>query len=112
MLKKIFILPVIAFLSIICLSTFLCADELGYIQATIQSSGARWEAGETSISKLPSYERRMRLGALKPILTGEESLLSTQTDRALGLPTRFDWRNYNLENFVTPVRDQGNCGSC
>jgi cathepsin C len=28
------------------------------------------------------------------------------------LPESFDWRNVNGENFVSPVRDQGGCGSC
>eukprot|EP01098_Paradermamoeba_levis_P013230 TRINITY_DN598_c0_g2_i1.p1 TRINITY_DN598_c0_g2~~TRINITY_DN598_c0_g2_i1.p1 ORF type:complete len:536 (+),score=164.71 TRINITY_DN598_c0_g2_i1:101-1708(+) len=27
-------------------------------------------------------------------------------------PTNFDWRNVNGRNFVTPIRNQGNCGSC
>ncbi|KAM8975300.1 dipeptidyl peptidase 1 isoform 2-T2 [Pelodytes ibericus] len=29
-----------------------------------------------------------------------------------GLPPAFDWRNINGFNFVSPVRNQGNCGSC
>ena len=28
------------------------------------------------------------------------------------LPDSFDWRNINGVNYVSPVRDQGNCGSC
>ncbi|RYY32516.1 hypothetical protein EON62_05270, partial [archaeon] len=28
------------------------------------------------------------------------------------LPTDWDWRNINGRNFVCPVRDQGQCGSC
>jgi C1A family cysteine protease len=28
------------------------------------------------------------------------------------IPTSFDWRNISGTNFVSPVRDQGSCGSC
>jgi cathepsin C len=28
------------------------------------------------------------------------------------LPASFDWRNINGVNFVSPIRDQGDCGSC
>jgi C1A family cysteine protease len=28
------------------------------------------------------------------------------------LPSLFDWRNASGNNFVTPIRDQGSCGSC
>lgn len=28
------------------------------------------------------------------------------------LPESFDWRNINGTNFVSPIRNQGSCGSC
>ncbi len=28
------------------------------------------------------------------------------------LPSSFDWRNFNGNNYVNPIRNQGSCGSC
>lgn len=37
----------------------------------------------------------------------EEDLL-----KAKSLPEEFDWRNVDGKNFVSPIRNQGSCGSC
>jgi putative hemolysin len=31
---------------------------------------------------------------------------------AVGAPPSFDWRNYSGQNWMTPVKNQGSCGSC
>lgn len=35
-----------------------------------------------------------------------------QIKEAAGLPDSFDWRNVSGVNYVSPVRNQGSCGSC
>ncbi|MFZ5449109.1 MAG: C1 family peptidase [Thermodesulfobacteriota bacterium] len=58
------------------------------------------------------------MGLRKPVLTEEEdkSAVAEQTFLAtVTAPASFDWRSATgtyVGNFVTPVRDQGNCGSC
>jgi len=86
-------------------------EQIAQIQAAIAKSGAKWVAGETSLSNLSEEEMQARLGALdieKP-LTGvpalDESKLSA--DR----PAKLDWRD-NHGNYVSPITDQKKCGSC
>ena len=88
-------------------------EELDEIRDAIKAKGAHWVADETSVSKLPPEERRVLLGTQKPILTGFEALSPRGlTGLTTAAPPSFDWRNSTGNTFVTPVRDQGGCGSC
>lgn len=98
-------------------------DELTQIRQAIKAKGAKWEAGETSVFRLPPAERIKRLGLRKPTkLEAEEfaaALLPERTGEfAEAAPATLDWRNFSGDgtrppgSYVTGIRDQGNCGSC
>lgn len=94
---------------------FSFASELDDVRAAIKQKGAKWIAGETSVSKLPPEQRKLRLGLAKHEITGAERFVAPELQSSEP-PETLDWRHHLEENsdnsYVTLVRDQGNCGSC
>ncbi|MBN2543689.1 T9SS type A sorting domain-containing protein [bacterium] len=84
------------------------------IKAAIRDKKASWRAGLNRVVFLPDSIRLRMLGAL-PV---PDSLLSSRAatldllDRSKELPDTLDWRNRFDHNWMTPIRNQGACGSC
>jgi len=85
-------------------------DDLEKIRKAIKEKELIWTAEENWITRLSPEERKDLLGA---IIDPSDSKLAPliSLPPVESLPPVFDWRNNN-GNWITPVKNQGNCGSC
>jgi C1A family cysteine protease len=98
-------------------------DSLSDIKIALSEAGDPWEAGYTSLTSLTDQERLNYLGFVPPegeatldeieaqILTNQSSILIAH-DENIGIPNAYDLRNVSGKNYITPVKNQGGCGSC
>lgn len=95
-------------------------DELKIIRGRIKERVHSWSAGLTSVSELTPDERKKRIGLAiteeEKIMTSakmaDEDVLAAQNGIVFVYPSQWDWRSLSRNNWTTPVKDQGDCGSC
>lgn len=81
----------------------------------ITREGKRWRAADTAVSRL-DLDRFKRMLGWSPMLTPpsamDEHPLHPRWSPGDAYDKEVDWRNRNGKNFVTPIKDQGGCGTC
>jgi len=81
---------------------------LDKVEKAIKQKGAKWRAGETSISRLSEHEQRQ----LCSVIIDHVDTANAAPGKKPKLPQRWDWRDVEGQSWVTPVKSQGGCGSC
>jgi C1A family cysteine protease len=75
-----------------------------------------WFPGETSVSRLSEEEQNRLLGVPADVAKWEEEQAQLQAEslssKHFTYPPEIDWRNYQGQDWTTPVRYQGRCASC
>jgi C1A family cysteine protease len=108
---------IVVVFALLLTSAFVYADpaELEQTRHTIKARGARWHADETSVSKLSLQQKKMRLGLHEYEELSADYLSSSQPapiPMVTAAPATLDWRNVGGVSYVSPVKNQGSCGSC
>jgi len=88
---------------------------LADVERAIAASGAKWRARTSNVTSMSKAARAGLLGVPVTELSDERVTIleesATEEDR-VELPPAFDWRERDGKNFVSPMLDQGRCGSC
>jgi C1A family cysteine protease len=81
------------------------------LNQTLKQQNATWIAKDNWLTQLPKAEikRMMGLQQAPPV---DVEFLAPQTSVQDTLPSSLDWRNKDGRNWVSPMLNQGNCGSC
>jgi C1A family cysteine protease len=90
------------------------ALSISQLQRTIAAKNAGWVAHDSWVTRLPKAQLKRMLG-LKDRPSTDLHFKAPETSSvysAFARSSSLDWRNKDGVNWVSPILNQGNCGSC
>lgn len=100
-------------------------EKINKINKNLRAKGKKWVAGYTSVAEL-TYEEKKQLfgqstfpagfeyyaGGVISASSSDSEEPSLKSATASPYVNEFDWRNRHGKNWISPIADQGLCGSC
>jgi C1A family cysteine protease len=94
------------------LTSFSAAINVQQLNQKLAKTNAEWVAKDNWLNQLPKADLKRMMG-LRSVPTAEVEFVSPDNfSTKAGLPDAFDWRNKDGKNWVSPMLNQANCGSC
>lgn len=82
------------------------------LNAQLKAQNAGWVAKETYLSHMTAQEVKTRFGLREELSPEVEFVRNSPRALSANLPSSLDWRNKDGQNWVSPLLNQANCGSC
>ena len=101
--------------NLVSLEEMSIQERIEFLNQKINEKNLSWVAGETSMSKLSKEERRARLGLIKSPFQKQNTGIETNyltLPLSASYPSSLDWRNKDGNDWISPIKDQGECGAC
>ena len=85
--------------------------DISALNQKLQKNNATWYANDNWLNHLSKSELKKMMG-LKGTPPADVQFLAPAKLAAKALPSSLDWRQHLGKNWVSPILNQGNCGSC